>query len=109
MATESSSKAAVTVVSGPVRALGQACALYPGFAVHLAAAFPDLTAVATYFGWLWHLDLVAMALHKTDVHLEIWAGRPADPAGGGPRAARPVVGPAHLGDRLRVHRPGTLR
>jgi predicted TIM-barrel fold metal-dependent hydrolase len=41
----------------------------------VAAAFPGLTVVAAHFGWPWQLDLIAMALHKTNVYIDIsgWA------------------------------------
>jgi uncharacterized protein len=43
----------------------------------VAAAFPGLTVVAAHFGWPWHMDLIAMALHKTNVHIDIsgWSPR----------------------------------
>jgi len=43
----------------------------------VAAAHPDLTVVAAHFGWPWHQELVAMALHKTNVYLDVsgWAPR----------------------------------
>jgi hypothetical protein len=43
----------------------------------VAAAHPDLTVVAAHFGWPWHMDLIAMALHKTNVYIDIsgWAPR----------------------------------
>ena len=33
--------------------------------------------VAAHFGWPWHLDLIAVALHKTNVYLDIsgWSPR----------------------------------
>src|SRR5690242_19793628 len=37
----------------------------------VAAAHPDLTVVAAHFGWPWHMELVAMALHKTNVYIDI--------------------------------------
>jgi uncharacterized protein len=37
----------------------------------VAAAHPGLTVVAAHFGWPWHMELVAMALHKTNVHIDI--------------------------------------
>jgi hypothetical protein len=37
----------------------------------VAAAFPRLTVVAAHFGWPWHMDLLAMALHKTNVYVDI--------------------------------------
>jgi hypothetical protein len=41
----------------------------------VAAAHPQLTVVAAHFGWPWHADLLAMALHKTNVYIDIsgWA------------------------------------
>jgi predicted TIM-barrel fold metal-dependent hydrolase len=43
----------------------------------VAAAHPELTVVAAHFGWPWHMDLIAMALHKTNVYIDIsgWAPR----------------------------------
>ena len=43
----------------------------------VAAAHPELTVVAAHFGWPWHLELVAMALHKTNVYIDIsgWSPR----------------------------------
>jgi predicted TIM-barrel fold metal-dependent hydrolase len=43
----------------------------------VAAAHPGLTVVAAHFGFPWHLDLLAMALHKTNVYVDIsgWAPR----------------------------------
>ena len=43
----------------------------------LAAAFPDLQIVAAHFGYPWHLELLAMALHKTNIWIDIsgWAPR----------------------------------
>ncbi len=37
----------------------------------VAAAHPGLTVVAAHFGWPWHMELVAMALHKTNVYIDI--------------------------------------
>jgi uncharacterized protein len=37
----------------------------------VAAAHPGLTVVAAHFGWPWHMDLIAMALHKTNVYIDI--------------------------------------
>jgi uncharacterized protein len=37
----------------------------------VAAAFPRLTVVAAHFGWPWHMDLIAMALHKTNVYVDV--------------------------------------
>src|SRR5262252_9324871 len=43
----------------------------------VAAAHPDLTIVAAHFGWPWHLELAAIALHKTNVYIDIsgWSPR----------------------------------
>ena len=47
-----------------------------------AAAFPDLKIIAAHFGYPWHLEMLAIALHKTNVWIDIsgWAPRyiPAD-------------------------------
>ena len=42
-----------------------------------AASFPDLQIIAAHFGYPWHLELLAMALHKTNLHIDIsgWAPR----------------------------------
>ena len=37
----------------------------------VAAAHPELTVVAAHFGWPWQMDLIAMALHKTNVYIDI--------------------------------------
>ena len=43
----------------------------------MAAAHPGLTVVAAHFGWPWHMDLIAIALHKTNVYIDIsgWSPR----------------------------------
>jgi predicted TIM-barrel fold metal-dependent hydrolase len=43
----------------------------------VAAAFPELPIVMAHFGWPWHLDAVAMALHKSNLFLDVsgWAPR----------------------------------
>ncbi len=43
----------------------------------VAAAHPALTVVAAHFGWPWHMELVAMALHKSNVYIDIsgWSPR----------------------------------
>ncbi len=43
----------------------------------VAAAHPRLTVVAAHFGWPWHMDLIAVALHKTNVFIDIsgWSPR----------------------------------
>ncbi|MGH7762110.1 MAG: amidohydrolase family protein [Candidatus Dormibacteraceae bacterium] len=42
-----------------------------------AASFPDLKMIAAHFGYPWHLELLAMALHKTNIYIDIsgWAPR----------------------------------
>jgi predicted TIM-barrel fold metal-dependent hydrolase len=51
----------------------------------VAAAHPGLTVVAAHFGWPWHLELIAMALHKTNVYIDVsgWSPRriPAEVVG----------------------------
>lgn len=41
----------------------------------LAAAFPDLTIIAAHMGWPWHVELLAMAMHKTNIWIDTsgWA------------------------------------
>jgi predicted TIM-barrel fold metal-dependent hydrolase len=43
----------------------------------VAAAFPDLQIVAAHFGYPWHLEMLAIALHKSNVWIDIsgWAPR----------------------------------
>lgn len=36
-----------------------------------AAAFPDMPIVLAHVGWPWHLEALAMALHKSNVHIDI--------------------------------------
>lgn len=47
----------------------------------VAAAHPALTVVAAHFGWPWHMELIAMALHKTNVYIDIsgWSPRRIPP------------------------------
>src|SRR5213593_3495151 len=42
-----------------------------------AAAFPDMKIIAAHFGYPWHLELLAMALHKTNIYIDIsgWSPR----------------------------------
>lgn len=59
---------------------GQGIKLDPARPIHLdviAARFPDLPIIAAHFGWPWHLELIAMALHKANVFIEIsgWSPR----------------------------------
>jgi predicted TIM-barrel fold metal-dependent hydrolase len=41
----------------------------------VAATFPSLNVIAAHFGFPWHAELLAMALHKTNIHIDIsgWA------------------------------------
>jgi predicted TIM-barrel fold metal-dependent hydrolase len=41
----------------------------------VAASFPNLKIIAAHFGYPWHLELLAIALHKTNVYIDIsgWA------------------------------------
>jgi predicted TIM-barrel fold metal-dependent hydrolase len=41
----------------------------------VAAAFPSLNVIAAHFGFPWHLELLSMALHKTNIYIDIsgWA------------------------------------
>jgi len=43
----------------------------------LAAEFPRLQVIAAHFGYPWHEEMLAIALHKTNVHIDIsgWAPR----------------------------------
>jgi predicted TIM-barrel fold metal-dependent hydrolase len=43
----------------------------------VAAAFPELQVVAAHFGFPWHLEMLAIGLHKTNVWIDIsgWAPR----------------------------------
>jgi len=43
----------------------------------VAASFPDLQIIAAHFGYPWHLELLAMALHKTNIYIDIsgWSPR----------------------------------
>jgi predicted TIM-barrel fold metal-dependent hydrolase len=53
---------------------GQGVKLDPARPIHLdvvAARFPELQIIAAHFGWPWHLELIAMALHKANIHIEL--------------------------------------
>src|SRR6266851_5256958 len=43
----------------------------------VAASFPNLNVIAAHFGYPWHTELLAMALHKTNIYIDIsgWAPR----------------------------------
>jgi predicted TIM-barrel fold metal-dependent hydrolase len=48
---------------------------HPGFLDSLGADFPGLTLIAAHFGWPWFMECLAIALHKSNVHIELsgWA------------------------------------
>jgi predicted TIM-barrel fold metal-dependent hydrolase len=50
---------------------------HPGFLDSIGADFPGLTIVAAHFGWPWFLECLAIALHKSNVWIELsgWAPR----------------------------------
>jgi predicted TIM-barrel fold metal-dependent hydrolase len=59
---------------------GQGVELAYARPIHLdgvAARYPELPVIMAHFGWPWHLEAVAIALHKTNVYLELsgWAPR----------------------------------
>ena len=43
----------------------------------IAARHPEMQIVLAHVGWPWHLEAVAMALHKSNVYLDIAAGSTA--------------------------------
>ncbi len=42
----------------------------------VAASFPSLNVIAAHFGYPWHLELLAIALHKTNVYIDISGSAP---------------------------------
>jgi uncharacterized protein len=48
---------------------------HPGFLDAVGADFPGLTVIAAHFGWPWFLECLAIALHKSNVYIELsgWA------------------------------------
>ncbi|HEY3210204.1 MAG TPA: amidohydrolase family protein [Actinomycetota bacterium] len=48
---------------------------HPGFLDSIGADFPDLTLIAAHFGWPWFMECLAIALHKSNVFIELsgWA------------------------------------
>jgi predicted TIM-barrel fold metal-dependent hydrolase len=48
---------------------------HPGFLDSLAADFPGVTWIAAHFGWPWFLECLAIALHASNVWIELsgWA------------------------------------
>jgi predicted TIM-barrel fold metal-dependent hydrolase len=58
---------------------GQGVELAYARPIHLdgvAARYPELPVIMAHFGWPWHLEAVAIALHKTNVYLELSGWRP---------------------------------
>ncbi len=43
----------------------------------VAGDFPDLTIIAAHTGWPWHEELMAMALHKSNIYIDLsgWSPR----------------------------------
>ena len=50
---------------------------HPAFLDGVGADFPDLTLIAAHFGWPWFMECLAIALHKSNVFIELsgWAPR----------------------------------
>ncbi|MFL5796777.1 MAG: amidohydrolase family protein [Actinomycetota bacterium] len=48
---------------------------HPAFLDGVGADFPGLTLIAAHFGWPWFLECLAIALHKSNVYIELsgWA------------------------------------
>jgi predicted TIM-barrel fold metal-dependent hydrolase len=48
---------------------------HPGFLDSVGADFPGLTMIAAHFGWPWFMECLAIALHKSNVFIELsgWA------------------------------------
>ena len=48
---------------------------HPGFLDSVAADFPGVTFIAAHFGWPWFMECLAIALHKSNVWIELsgWA------------------------------------
>ena len=75
----------------------------------VAAAHPGLTVVAAHFGWPWHMELVAMALHKTNVYIDISGlGAPPHPARADRRAPRAAGRPVRVGQRFPLPGPAAV-
>src|SRR5204863_7813410 len=51
------------------------CNSYPGFLNSLAADFLVLTWISAHVGWLWFMECLAIALHASNVWIELsgWA------------------------------------
>ncbi len=50
---------------------------HPGFLDAVGADFPGVTWIAAHFGWPWFLECLAIAMHKSNVWIELsgWAPR----------------------------------
>jgi hypothetical protein len=50
---------------------------HPGFLDSVGADFPGVTWIAAHFGWPWFMECLAIALHKSNVWIELsgWAPR----------------------------------
>jgi len=50
---------------------------HPAFLDGVGADFPGLTLIAAHFGWPWFLECLAIAMHKSNVYIELsgWAPR----------------------------------
>jgi predicted TIM-barrel fold metal-dependent hydrolase len=48
---------------------------HPGFLDSIGADFPGLTLIGAHFGWPWFMECLAIALHKSNVFIELsgWA------------------------------------
>jgi uncharacterized protein len=48
---------------------------HPGFLDGIGADFPELTLIAAHFGWPWFMECLAIALHMSNVYIELsgWA------------------------------------
>jgi predicted TIM-barrel fold metal-dependent hydrolase len=48
---------------------------HPAFLDSVGADFPELTLIAAHFGWPWFMECLAIALHKSNVFIELsgWA------------------------------------
>ncbi len=58
---------------------GQGIELAYARPIHLdavAARYPEMPVIMAHFGWPWHLEALAIALHKTNVYLEVSGWRP---------------------------------
>ena len=89
--------------SGPAPRGGQGVELGYARPIHLdavAARHPELPVVMAHFGWPWHTEAVAIALHKANVH-PVRLGAPVRPRRGGPRGR----GPPRRPGAVRLRRP----